>query len=76
MGDRTLGYVKKIEALRGKQKFVYTLLKIALTRLEFGVRIIEKLVLVTHDKHQRLLGAQSTKDWEPTTLKRKTTQLR
>ena len=28
------GYVKKIEALRGKQKFSYSLLKIALTGLE------------------------------------------
>ena len=33
LGDRTLGYIKKIEALCGKQKFVYTLLKRALTRL-------------------------------------------
>ena len=32
---------------------------------------MEKLVLVTHDKYQRLLGEQSTKDMEPTTLKRK-----
>ena len=32
---------------------------------------MEKLVLVTHDNYQRLLGAQSTKDLEPTTLKRK-----
>ena len=36
-----------------------------------GARIMEKLVLVTYDKYQRLLGAQSTKDLEPTTLKRK-----
>ena len=33
---------------------------------------MEKLVLVTHNKYQRLLGAQSTKDSEPTTLKGKT----
>ena len=33
---------------------------------------MEKLVLVTHDKYQRLLGAQSTKDRELTILKRKT----
>ena len=52
LGDMTLGYVKKIKALHGKQKFVYSLLKIALTRLEFGARIMEKLVLVTHDKYQ------------------------
>ena len=32
---------------------------------------MEKLVLVTHDKYQRLLGAKSTKDLEPTWLKRK-----
>ena len=32
--DRTLSYRKMVEALRGKQKFVHTLLKIALVHLE------------------------------------------
>lgn len=29
LGDRTLGYRRKSEAIEGKQRFVYTLLKIA-----------------------------------------------
>ena len=34
LGDRTMGYFRKSEILRGKQRFVYTLLKIAFTCLE------------------------------------------
>ena len=34
LGDRSLGYQRKIEALRGKQRFLSTLLKVALAYLE------------------------------------------
>ena len=35
LGDRTLGYQRKVEALGGKQKFICTLLKITLAHLKF-----------------------------------------
>ena len=34
LGDRTLGYQRKVEALGGKQKFIRTLLKITLAHLK------------------------------------------
>ena len=34
LGDRTLDYQRKVEALGGKQKFIHTLLKIALAHLK------------------------------------------
>ena len=34
LGDRSLGYQRKIEVLRGKQRFLSTLLKVALAYLE------------------------------------------
>ena len=34
LGDRTLGYQRKVEALDGKQKFIHTLLKITLAHLK------------------------------------------
>ena len=37
LSDRTLGYQRKVEALRGKQKFIHTFLKIALTHLNSEV---------------------------------------
>ena len=36
LGDRTLGYQRKVEALGGKQKFIRTLLKITLAHLNNG----------------------------------------
>ena len=56
MGDRTLGYQQKNEALRGKQRFVHILLKIADL---FGplATIMEKMVIVPYDKYQRMLEA-------------------
>ena len=38
LGDRTSAYQRENEALSGKQRFVYTLLKIALTYLEPSLR--------------------------------------
>ena len=34
LGDRTLGYQRKVESLGGKQKFIRTLLKITLAHLK------------------------------------------
>ena len=74
VGVRTLGHHKKIEALHGVQKFVHTS-ENSLGAFGIGDRIMEKLVLVTYGKYQRLLGAQSTKHSIPdstTPPKRKT----
>ena len=60
LGDITFGYKRKKETNRGKQRFVYNLLKIALTYLDlFGTlaTIMENMVLVPYDKYQRMLEA-------------------
>ena len=67
LSDRTLGYQRKVEALRGKQKFIHTLLKNSVGSSEFGTKIMEKLVLVPYNKYQRLLDAQPVKRPSPTT---------
>ena len=72
LGDRTLGYHMKIEALCGKTKVCVYPSKNSIDAFGIGARIMEKLVLVTHDKYQRLLGAQSTNRSTPTALKRQT----
>ena len=62
LGDRTLGYQRKVEALGGKHAS-----KDSVGPFEIGARIMQKLVLVPYEKYQRLLDGKTMESSEKNT---------